>query len=53
MMETAAVAVAPRVSFTCTVKVEIPCCVGTPETTPVLEETARPGGSDPATTLHA
>jgi len=48
LMETAAVAVAPRLSFTCTVNANVPFAVGVPEITPELAEIPRPGGSDPA-----
>jgi hypothetical protein len=53
LMETAAVAVGPSESFTWTVKLEVPCWVGTPEIAPVIGEMVSPAGSDPATTLHA
>ena len=52
LIETAAVAVAPRLSFTCTVNAKVPLAVGVPEITPELAEIPRPGGNDPAAMLH-
>jgi S1-C subfamily serine protease len=52
VMETAAVAMALRLSFTWTVKFEVPFAVGIPEISPVLGEMLRPAGSVPAETLH-
>ena len=52
VMETAAVAVAARLSFTWTVKFDVPFVVGIPEITPVVAEMPRPGGSAPEATLH-
>ena len=39
-------------SVTCTVKLELPRLLGVPLMVPPVER-LRPGGSDPATTLHA
>ena len=52
VMETAAVAEAPTLSVTLTVKAEVPFVVGIPEMMPVLGEIANPGGSVPALMLH-
>lgn len=52
VIDTAAVAVAPRLSFTWTVNAEVPFAVGDPEITPVVAEIPRPGGNDPAVMLH-
>jgi hypothetical protein len=52
VMEIAAVAIAPRLSFTCTVNGNVPLAVGVPEITPVAAEMPKPGGNDPAVTLH-
>jgi hypothetical protein len=51
-MEAAAVAVAPRLSFTWTVKFEVPFAVGIPAISPVLGEMLSPAGSVPAVMLH-
>ena len=52
VMATAALAVEPTLSFTCTVKFEVPCAVGVPEITPVAGEMESPAGSEPAVMLH-
>ena len=52
VMDTAAVAAAPGLSFTWTVKFDVPCAVGVPEITPVDGEMERPAGRDPAVMLH-
>jgi len=52
-MLSAAVAVRPPESLTCTLKWKVPLAVGVPLITPV-DDSAKPGGSepDPATTVH-
>ena len=52
VMDTAAVAIAPRLSFTCTVNAKAPLTVGVPEMMPVAAEILNPGGNDPAEMLH-
>ena len=52
VMETAAVAVAPTLSVSLTVKFEVPFTVGIPAITPVLGEMVSPGGSAPALMLQ-
>lgn len=52
VIETAAVATAPRLSFTWTVKFDVPFAVGIPEINPVPGEMLRPAGKLPAEMLH-
>jgi len=52
VIEAAAVAVAPKLSFTWTVKLDVPTAVGTPAITPVEAEILKPAGKVPVTTLH-
>ena len=44
--------VAPVLSFTVTLKVEVPAVVGVPAIAPLVEFKVRPGGSDPLLTVH-
>jgi len=52
VIDTAAVAIAPRLSFTWTVTFEVPFAVGIPEINPVLGEIFSPAGKLPAEMLH-
>ena len=52
VIDTDPVAVAPRLSVTFTLKVNVPFKVGVPAITPVAAAIPSPGGSDPPTTVH-